>query len=382
MPDSEKYQQVREIQKQINALAKKGLANYDDVSVNGKYAEVGDKRFDYSDYKGKWYEIEEGSEYHEREQNAMDRYGITAEEYWNDPDRYFTADWYFNNKFADPNMDLEAIADTVFGMKDFAEYASNIAQFKGDDLDGNGEADPGTKKKKIMEYINSLDISDVEKDILMKMSYPYEKTDNNAIIDYLNDRDDLTYDERVNTLRNLGFTVADDGRITSYGSGGSSYSGGSGYSSGKQQKAIERYGISAADYQANPDLYKNADYYFDNKYLDADLDLEFVANTVFDMNEFVNYAAAISQIKGDDLDGDGVSDAGTKKKKIFAYIDSLDIPDIEKEILRKMSYRNEKRSNTQIINSLKSREDISEENLLRVLRGLGFKVYDDGRITW
>jgi hypothetical protein len=181
----------------------------------------------------------------------------------------------------------------------------------------------------------------------------------------------------------LGFTVSDDGRISNYVSGGGySSGGGSGYNSGKQQKAIERYGITASEYQANPDLYKNADYYFDNKYLDDDLDLEFVANTVFDINEFVNYAAEISQIRGDDLDGDGQADAGTKKKKIFAYIDSLDLPDIEKEILRKMSYRYEKRSNTRIINYLKSREDISDDDRLRVLRGLGFKVSDDGRITW
>ena len=41
LSNKEKYDQVREIQKQINELAKTGLANYDQANLSGRYAEIG-----------------------------------------------------------------------------------------------------------------------------------------------------------------------------------------------------------------------------------------------------------------------------------------------------------------------------------------------------
>jgi len=49
----EKFDKVREIQKQINELAKVGLANYDQIDVTGNYATVGDVQY-YKTADGQW----------------------------------------------------------------------------------------------------------------------------------------------------------------------------------------------------------------------------------------------------------------------------------------------------------------------------------------
>lgn len=207
LSDSEKFEQVRDIQAKINAIAEEALTDSQSVYVNGFYATVGDKRFDYSDYSDKWYEID--GEYLEREQNAISRYGITPEDYWNDTDLYYKADYYFKY-----SPELEDVSKRVFDGKWFAGYASEVSQLKGDDLDGDGKSDSGTKKKKVFDYIDGLDVDDIEKKILRKMSYPSEDKYNNEIIEYLNDRDDISYDDMKTILEALDFKVDSEGYIT------------------------------------------------------------------------------------------------------------------------------------------------------------------------
>ena len=206
LPDDQKYEAVREVQKEINALAEKALRNYQTVKVDGLYATAGDKRFDYSEYNGKWYEIE--GEYLEKEQNAIKRYGITPSEYWNNTDLFYHADYYF--KYA---PELENVSKRIFDGKWFAGYAAEVSQIKGDDLNGDGKSDSGTKKKKVFSYIGGLDVDDIEKKILRKMSYPSEDKYNKDILNYLNQRPDLSYSEKKQIVEALGAKVDDRGRV-------------------------------------------------------------------------------------------------------------------------------------------------------------------------
>ena len=213
MPDSEKYEKSRELQEQIVEGMKNALASYDDIHIDGKYATVGDKRYDYSDYKEKWYEIE--GEYLEKEQKAVNRYGITPSEYWNDTDLYYWADRYFDDKYAD--NDRELIAKTVFGGKRFAPYAAELGQIKGEDKDGDGKTDSGSKKDNIIDYINGLDIDYGERIIMYRTLYSSksDKEDyNQDIIDYLNGRDDISYTDMEMILKELDFEVDSEGNIT------------------------------------------------------------------------------------------------------------------------------------------------------------------------
>ena len=210
LSDSRKYEKVREIQEQINELAKNAVNSYNDIRIDGKYATVGDKRFDYSDYSGKWYEI--SGEYLEREHKAIERYGITPSDYWNNTDLYYHADWYFDDKYATVNR--EKVANMVFGGKRFAPYAAELGQIKGEDKNGDGKTDSGTKKDNVIDYINNSDLDFGERIITFKMSYPADDTYNYDIIDYLNGREDIDYQEMEMILKYLGFNVDSKGNIT------------------------------------------------------------------------------------------------------------------------------------------------------------------------
>ena len=81
------------------------------------------------------------------------------------------------------------------------------------DKDSNGKTINGSRKKKVIDYINNLDISYGEKIILFKSEYNSDDTYNRKIIDYLNSRDDISYDEMKAILIELGFTVDSKGNI-------------------------------------------------------------------------------------------------------------------------------------------------------------------------
>jgi hypothetical protein len=73
------------------------------------------------------------------------------------------------------------------------------------------------KKERVIDYINGLDIDYGQKIILFRSMYDSkaDKTDYNAdIVDYLNSRDDLSYEEIVTILKKLDFTVHSDGTVT------------------------------------------------------------------------------------------------------------------------------------------------------------------------
>jgi hypothetical protein len=82
------------------------------------------------------------------------------------------------------------------------------------DKDEDGNSIRGSKKEKIIEYINDLDISYEEKIILFKSRYNADDTYNREIIDYLNGRDDLSYEDVEAILKELGFDVDSEGNIT------------------------------------------------------------------------------------------------------------------------------------------------------------------------
>ena len=207
LPDDEKYEAVREIQEEINALAENAVSSYEDVNIDGYYATVGDKRFDYSDYSGKWYEI--SGEYLEREQEAMSRYGITPSEYWNNTDLYYQADYFFKYK-----QDMVDVAKLVYGGKRFASYAAELGDITAD-KDENGKSISGSKKDKIIDYINSQDNLDYhERIIMLKMNYPADDTYNYEIINYLNSMDNLSYEDMETVLKGLGFEVDSGGNIS------------------------------------------------------------------------------------------------------------------------------------------------------------------------
>jgi hypothetical protein len=80
------------------------------------------------------------------------------------------------------------------------------------DKDVNGNSISGSAKAKKKAYIDSLDLDYGQKAILYRSYFDSKedkKTYNRDILNYLNTRDDLTYEERIAIYEELGFTVQD-----------------------------------------------------------------------------------------------------------------------------------------------------------------------------
>ena len=99
------------------------------------------------------------------------------------------------------------------GVKEYRQYTKTLSEIKAD-KDESGKTINGSRKDKVLDYINSLDIDYYEKLILFKNEYNADDTYNSQIIEYINSRSDFSYEEKVTILKELGFEVSADGRIT------------------------------------------------------------------------------------------------------------------------------------------------------------------------
>lgn len=200
LSDSAKYQKVRQIQEQINALAEESLNTYGSVNIDGGYATVGDMHYRMKD--GKWTKISDDQL--EKQEDVVYGLGISPAEYWRNKTEY---------DFAYENPEKYAVAKSVGGYSKFKTYTSELYDIKAD-VDKKGKTISGSRKKKVIRYINSLDADYGEKLIIFKHEYQADDTYNYAIIKYLNSRNDISYEEMRTILIELGFYVDKKGNIT------------------------------------------------------------------------------------------------------------------------------------------------------------------------
>lgn len=209
LSDSEKYETVREIQEQINELAKTAMAGYNDVTIDGLYSEVGNKRYNKDAESGKWYEIREKNSdgtdnyYYQKEQKVTKALGISYSEYWNNREEY---------DYAYDKPEQYTLAQAVGGYQSYRSYISELWDIKAD-KDENGKSISGSRKEKVIDYLNEMDIDYYTKIILFKNEYNADDTYNVEIIEYLNGREDISYKEMETILKYLGFEVDADGNI-------------------------------------------------------------------------------------------------------------------------------------------------------------------------
>jgi hypothetical protein len=111
-------------------------------------------------------------------------------------------DWAFKN----PDKQQLVKAVTGGDIVTYRQYASALYDIKAD-KDANGKTISGSRKNKVADYINGLDIGYGEKIILFKSEYPSDDSYNNEIIEYLDSRADISYEEMVAILTELGFKV-------------------------------------------------------------------------------------------------------------------------------------------------------------------------------
>ena len=113
------------------------------------------------------------------------------------------------------NQSKYRLAETVYG--DFPTYYQHKKTLDGFDAkDDYGNTVSGLKKKRVFDYINSLPMDAGEKMIMYKSYYKSNDDYNRQIIDYLNKRDDIDYQEMVDILVELGFKISADGRTITW----------------------------------------------------------------------------------------------------------------------------------------------------------------------
>lgn len=128
--------------------------------------------------------------------------GITYEQYQAaDDDGKEAYSWAYNNP--EKYEVSKAVSDDVVTYREYAKYLNNIRA----DKDENGKTISGSAKEKKIEYINGLDLDYGQKVILYKTEYKSDHTYNNDIIEYLNGRDDISGEQMVTILEELGFVV-------------------------------------------------------------------------------------------------------------------------------------------------------------------------------
>lgn len=137
--------------------------------------------------------------------------GISYEDYANaDEDGKSAYTWAYNNP--EKYTLSKAVTDDVVT---YRSYISDLYDIKAD-KDENGDTIMGSGKEKKLEYINNLDLDYGQRIILYRSLYS-SKDDkakyNSDIVDYLDSRDDISWEEMKAILEELDFTVNDDGTV-------------------------------------------------------------------------------------------------------------------------------------------------------------------------
>lgn len=119
---------------------------------------------------------------------------------------------YEEYEYYNKNPEKYNISKVIGEFDKYSQYEKAINAIESD-KDENGDSINGSRKENVIEYLNALDADYGTKILLYKMEYPSDNTYNSDIVDYLNERQDITYQEMEEILLTLGFTVDKDGTV-------------------------------------------------------------------------------------------------------------------------------------------------------------------------
>ena len=115
--------------------------------------------------------------------------------------------------FAMTEPEKYTLVKPLGGWDSYQEYTEALKGIEGD-KDENGETINGSRKKNLINALNDMDIEYGQKLLLFKSEYKADDSYNLEIINYLNEREDITAEEMRKILEALDFTVDANGKIT------------------------------------------------------------------------------------------------------------------------------------------------------------------------
>ena len=331
---SEKYKQVQEIQDQINQMSKEALNTYEKGKYESNYASFGDTEF----YK---YKNSEGEESWKQikgdEADELNSMGLTSSE----KNKYFIS----KTKIGDITG---VYKESKKGLdEDDDDYKEIIASLSDD------------KKESIIDTILKTDLPDEAKEYLYSKNYSSEKSldkitkAGTSIDTYLTfEKDTLRFEADKN----------EEGKTIS------------GSLNNKYEEYLLNSELSDTD---KINLYEHAvlsgfdeeDKYTDYKTIKAaGVDIDTWLS--FDSQEFKS-----------DKNKNGKSVSGSKKKKVISYVNALDLSIPQKAMMIRTKYSSFNNYNNQIVQYVEDLE-VSYDDKVKMIKGSGMKVSDNGTVSW
>lgn len=235
LTDKEKKEQVREVQKNINNIAEQAIEEYQNLNKKSNYATIGGQEYK-KNTKGEWETITE------KKQEKVDGLKLSDTQ----KDKYYTIQNKISNinkKYSDDNKNVAAkrqeITNTIknTNLSDNAKvqlykssYSTDTKIYKAIDCgisadkyltyasktftadkDKNGKSISGSKKTKVISYVNSLDLSAGQKAVLLKMEGYNDY--NKQAIQYINGLN-ISASKKQSIYKDLGFKVNNNGTIS------------------------------------------------------------------------------------------------------------------------------------------------------------------------
>ncbi len=170
MDKKSKYAKVRDLRKQLNDIAETSLNNYNKVNIESNYAKVGEIEFR-KNKSGEWEKIT--SKQLEKQNEAVNNYGVSANNYWASKEEYDYAIEY---------PDKYKVISQIDTYDNYIKYKDDIAAIKEQYVGYSTEQ----RKAAIQQYIQSLSLSVPQKIMLEKMAGGYSiKSYENYMFQYI-----------------------------------------------------------------------------------------------------------------------------------------------------------------------------------------------------
>lgn len=320
----EKYEQVLDIQSQINELAENALSEYDSVSNYSNYSTVGDREYYKrinSEGQAEWTKI------NEEEVEDLNNLGLTNTE----KNTYFKAKEEISSILADYKDDKTDLDDLD---EDSDEYKEAIEELSDE------------KKAGIIDKIKESGLNDEQKAYLYGKYYSSDKTLEKVTGSGISFDDFLTYHKDTLSLEDT------------------------------ESKTEYLFNADLTD-EAKTVIYETSVLSgFDNE--DKYADYKMSKAVGIDINSWLSYKK--QEFKAN-KNSAGESIRNSRKNKIISYVNSLDLSIPQKAILIRQEYSSFDNYNNQIVKYVDGL-DISYEEKVSILEGLDMTVYDDGTIGW
>lgn len=223
--NKEKLVEIAKIQTQINDIAKFALEDYQDYYIDNNYSYVGDKEF-YKNSKNQWEKVDDklkkeldNLDLNFDEKNDYLKYKVDIGKIKSDKEldsetkHSKISSLLLESKLSEKNIaslygshystenKLKSLIDLKIPIKDFIRL--NSQDFESD-YNSKGKTIRNSRKEKIVNYINGLDLNVSQKAILIKMQYNTFKSYDNKIIKYVEGLG-KTKNEQKLLLRKIGF---------------------------------------------------------------------------------------------------------------------------------------------------------------------------------